>query len=210
MEAREIDPFEEAFTGLDDDFAEGGEDEPKPVWTPETVADVERILGRIYQAKQMVALIDRQADDAKRPYQRLAENLERFYGPAIEHIARRKLAEDNANLRKPRSSAVFLTGTVKWVKSGGGLVVADEAAAAAWARENGCAEAVRCTIIAEGDTAAAIVESAREHGIEPALTILKTPLSARLKATGELPGGCEIAETTERMAIVFPKDGEER
>jgi hypothetical protein len=131
----------------------------------------------------MVALIDRQAEDAKRPYQRLAENLERFYGPAIEHIARQKLAEENAQLSKRRASAVFLTGTVKWVESGGGLEVVDAAAAAEWAIANGLHAAVTYSLTLVGEAAR---DRARDEAQPARLGIAKTLLKERMKETGEV------------------------
>jgi hypothetical protein len=174
-------------------------------WRPQTRADLEWLVGRINACDREADAIRAQADKLIKRQQETKERLLMLFGADMEAIACAELRRENVGKKNPRKSLELLTGGVKWVRSGGGLEVTDPDDLLGWIEETGCWDALRVKVAGEGKDAAILLEAARGINFVAHREFLKTPLAARLKATGELPPGVEIAPVSDRMDVTGPK-----
>lgn len=111
------------------DDLEDTEDAPD-VFTPDTEAKADWVLGKIADARTRAARIRENAELIAREQDRQAEMLEWKFGPALQDFARRELAGG-----KKKSIRLF-NGVIGYRTKPGSVSVTDETAALTWAREN--------------------------------------------------------------------------
>jgi phage host-nuclease inhibitor protein Gam len=157
--------------------------EPRPGWRAASLSDLEWCLERMGEAQRIMAENAALAEEAiGRIRARLAALNASQERTAQYFEAQAKCYAETARVellgKGKKKSRDLPSGSVGWRKSGGGLVVTDEAACLEWAKAQDDLSLVRVKV-----------------------ELSKTALKDRFKATGECPPGCDIEPESETLYV---------